>query len=106
MTFVECDTCRAKPGTPQLCRGCLINRATIEAAMTRQQRVADRLSSVLSESNRVNAQIAAWRQNYRELILTQNEENNRLRELASCQAQTIEDLVQRATRKRWWQLWR
>lgn len=24
--FVECDTCRAKLGTPTLCRGCLINR--------------------------------------------------------------------------------
>lgn len=24
--FVECDTCRAKPGTPYLCRGCLANR--------------------------------------------------------------------------------
>ena len=24
--FVECDTCRAKPGTPVLCRGCLTNR--------------------------------------------------------------------------------
>lgn len=27
--FVECDTCRAKPGTPQLCAGCLANRASI-----------------------------------------------------------------------------
>lgn len=24
--FVECDTCRAKLGTPTLCRGCLANR--------------------------------------------------------------------------------
>ncbi len=29
--FVECDSCRAKPGTPVLCNGCLRNRATIEA---------------------------------------------------------------------------
>lgn len=27
--FVECDTCRAKPGTPELCQGCLHNRGAI-----------------------------------------------------------------------------
>lgn len=27
--FVECDTCRAKPGSPSLCAGCLHNRDTI-----------------------------------------------------------------------------
>ena len=25
-TFIECPTCRAKPGTPQLCRECLERR--------------------------------------------------------------------------------
>ena len=29
MEFVECDTCRAKPGSPPLCYGCLRNRETI-----------------------------------------------------------------------------
>lgn len=29
--FMECDTCRALPGTPPLCRGCLHNRALITA---------------------------------------------------------------------------
>lgn len=29
--FIECDTCRAKPGSPPLCSGCLKNRATIYA---------------------------------------------------------------------------
>lgn len=24
--FVECDTCRAKPGSPYLCEACLIRR--------------------------------------------------------------------------------
>lgn len=28
--FMECDTCRAKPDTPDLCLGCLHNRAAIE----------------------------------------------------------------------------
>lgn len=28
--FQECTTCRAKPGSPVLCAGCLANRATIE----------------------------------------------------------------------------
>jgi hypothetical protein len=27
--FMECDTCRAKPGTPNLCAGCLHNRQMI-----------------------------------------------------------------------------
>jgi hypothetical protein len=29
LEFVECDTCRVKPGTPTLCRGCIANRSTI-----------------------------------------------------------------------------
>lgn len=29
MSFMECDTCRSKPGTPPLCRGCLHNRFII-----------------------------------------------------------------------------
>lgn len=29
--FIECDTCRAKPGSPTLCAGCLHNRRIIEA---------------------------------------------------------------------------
>lgn len=29
--FVECDTCRVKPGSPLLCSGCLENRRTISA---------------------------------------------------------------------------
>lgn len=29
LDFQECDTCRAKPGSPTLCRGCLHNRAVI-----------------------------------------------------------------------------
>jgi hypothetical protein len=27
--FVACDTCRAKPGAPELCYGCLQNRQLI-----------------------------------------------------------------------------
>lgn len=27
--FRECDTCKAKPGTPTLCMGCINNRALI-----------------------------------------------------------------------------
>lgn len=28
--FMECDTCRAKAGSPTLCQGCLHNRTLIE----------------------------------------------------------------------------
>lgn len=37
--FTECDTCRAKLGSPILCNGCLANRAAIEAI---KPRAADR----------------------------------------------------------------
>ncbi len=37
--FTECDTCRAKLGSPILCSGCLANRAAIEAI---KPRAADR----------------------------------------------------------------
>jgi hypothetical protein len=26
--FVECDICRNKPGSPELCEACLLNRET------------------------------------------------------------------------------
>jgi len=29
MGFQECDTCKAKPGSPTLCEGCLHNRQAI-----------------------------------------------------------------------------
>lgn len=28
--FIECDTCRKKPGSPELCYGCYRNRTTID----------------------------------------------------------------------------
>lgn len=31
LEFIECDTCRAKPGHPKLCKGCLHNRAAISS---------------------------------------------------------------------------
>lgn len=31
--FMECDTCRSKPGTPPLCQGCIRNRGVIEALL-------------------------------------------------------------------------
>lgn len=35
LEFVECDTCRKKPGMPTLCQGCLINRRTISKLKAR-----------------------------------------------------------------------
>lgn len=31
LEFVECDSCRSKPGSPQLCGGCRHNRAVISS---------------------------------------------------------------------------
>lgn len=28
-SFIECDACRVKPGTPTLCKGCIHNRDVI-----------------------------------------------------------------------------
>lgn len=33
LAFCECDACRALPGTPPLCIGCLHNRAVIGALL-------------------------------------------------------------------------
>ena len=38
--FIACDTCRAKPGTPTLCHGCLNNRH----AITTQKEIVEMLS--------------------------------------------------------------
>ena len=38
MTFMECDTCRPKPGSPILCRGCLHNRDVIEGIIKKIKR--------------------------------------------------------------------
>ncbi len=32
--FMECDACRVKPGTPELCASCLHNRSLIEATQS------------------------------------------------------------------------
>lgn len=44
--FTECDTCRAKPGSPHLCIGCLKNRDVI-AAMNKQLEGASSLVDVI-----------------------------------------------------------
>ncbi len=36
--FVECATCAAKPGTPTLCPGCLMNRSTIHELKEESER--------------------------------------------------------------------
>lgn len=38
--FMECDTCRAKTGSPPLCSGCLHNRALIGRLAERNRRLA------------------------------------------------------------------
>jgi hypothetical protein len=47
MSFVECDQCRVKIGSPILCGGCLSNRAEIE-----------RLQSVVKNQNETLAPFA------------------------------------------------
>jgi hypothetical protein len=40
--FVECDACSAKPGSPELCAGCLANRHTIGLLRRALRASADR----------------------------------------------------------------
>lgn len=46
MSFTECDTCRAKAGTPTLCGGCMANRTQIEG-----------LEAELAETKRAKARL-------------------------------------------------
>ncbi len=63
--FMECKTCKAKPGTPVLCPSCLANRSTIE----RLRAVVDKLPKCwrLDESDKpvrdapVVPQMRVWR---------------------------------------------
>jgi hypothetical protein len=41
LTFVECDSCRRKPGSPALCAGCLHNRTVICKLKRREGRIGD-----------------------------------------------------------------
>ena len=47
-SFVECDTCRAKPGTPLLCAGCLQNRSTLGKLERHNAKLVAAFESVLS----------------------------------------------------------
>jgi len=38
--FVECDACRAKPGTPLLCAGCAYNRSVLSGLFDHRVRLA------------------------------------------------------------------
>lgn len=57
ITFIECDTCRAKSGSPLLCAVCRTNRQTITdaaAAIVRleaQQASATRLAQAATDNN-------------------------------------------------------
>ncbi len=41
--FLECDTCRAKLGSPLLCPGCISNRASIQALEAERDRLREAL---------------------------------------------------------------
>jgi hypothetical protein len=45
--FIECDTCRAKPGSPTLCWGCLHNRQLISWQQGKIAELEGRLEAAL-----------------------------------------------------------
>ena len=48
--FVECDACRAKPGSPVLCQSCLANRNAIDVLRARYDELRAGLCSVLCDN--------------------------------------------------------
>ena len=46
--FQECDTCKAKPGSPILCNGCVKNRQVISSA----ERCINELNKIIEKFNR------------------------------------------------------
>lgn len=80
-----------------------------ESEQLQRIRIADQLASFRSAYDKLKADVARWRDNYRAILVVQFEENNRLREAASYEAVKVHDLaaaLKHATRKRWWQIWR
>lgn len=55
-SFIECDTCRAKPGSPMLCEGCQHNRGVIERLTAPGTTLTDRVA----ESVRRHPGRTAW----------------------------------------------
>ncbi len=51
--FVECDTCRAKPGSSDLCVGCINNRTLIDR-LKRHAAALEELQRALARLHRAN----------------------------------------------------
>lgn len=43
LSFVECDTCKAKPGSPLLCAGCIHNRKVIADQQEKLESLRDKV---------------------------------------------------------------
>lgn len=54
--FMECDTCRSKPGSPELCAGCLHNRAVI---LEYEQRLKDIAATAKKRMKEIGASTEA-----------------------------------------------
>jgi hypothetical protein len=56
--FMECDTCRAKPGSPTLCKGCLHNRELINRLIRENRTLhqhGQRMTSMLAAERSLSA---------------------------------------------------
>ena len=47
--FIECDTCKVKPGSPTLCAGCLNNRQAISALSKAREEERSRIKEILEK---------------------------------------------------------
>lgn len=46
MEFIECNTCKALPGTPELCAGCYTNRRTISILQSKIEHLESTLKVI------------------------------------------------------------
>jgi len=64
LVFIPCDTCRAKPGSPLLCAGCLHNRTVIDRltpqTFLQVRQVAQRIKAAFTTTRCTTGDIACW----------------------------------------------
>lgn len=72
LRFYECNTCEAKPGSPILCYGCILNRETIEKLKSllsqERKRVAEELRELLKQYGVNSPHVGSLILNREELI--------------------------------------
>jgi hypothetical protein len=90
--FVECDQCRAKPGIPDLCRGCLHNRSLISALKAKLEYKVSKAQHALAQAaTKVEMEAHAVTKNHLELTKHELLLTKRALTMACCCIERNED---------------